>query len=59
MNELNERAPSTKLGTGRRGGPKSHIIEGDIVLSPRQAAQFRASALNYGPQKRHPRPRVT
>ena len=37
----------------------SHIIEeGDIMLSPQQAALFMASALNYGPQKRHPSPRV-
>ena len=56
LNELNEMTPSGRLG--RRGDPHSHTIEGDIVLSPRQAAQFRASALNYGPQKRHPSPRV-
>ena len=51
MNELNER-PSTRLG--RIGGLQ--IIEGDIVMSPREAARLRASALNYGPQKRNPRP---
>ena len=28
------------------------------MLSPQQAALFMASALNYGPQKRHPSPRV-
>ena len=47
------------LNGGAVARSHSHMIEeGDIVLSPQQAAWFRASALNYGPQKRHPSPRV-